>query len=337
MFRYSLLAIIVLITACNTGKNKPDVSHIKVDITIERFEKLFFSIDTNNIPAGLEKVVAQSGFYTDFMENILQVPSDSGLNNTGLTIVRQFISSYRPIYDSVEEKYRNMDWLKKDLTDAFKYVKYYYPQYKVPKVVTYIAPLDAPGTVLTAQYLGIGLHQYAGKNFSVYQSPDIQELYPVYISRRFDKEYMVPNCMKAIVDDVYPDKSVGRPLIEQMIEKGKAWYLLDHFLPDAADTVKTGFTKKQLEWCRDNEGNIWGYVVKNENLYSIEPATIQNYIGEAPFTQGMPEGSSPGNIGQWIGWQIVNKFASEHKEMTTQQVLHMPARAIFEGAKYRPK
>ena len=44
--------------------------------------------------------------------------------------------------------------------------------------------------------------------------------------------------MKSVADDIYPDKSVGRPLIEQMIEKGKHWFLLDKFLPDAPDSVK---------------------------------------------------------------------------------------------------
>ena len=34
-----------------------------------------------------------------------------------------------------------------------------------------------------------------------------------------------------IVDDLFPDQSNGKPLIEQMVEKGKQWYLLDKFLP----------------------------------------------------------------------------------------------------------
>jgi hypothetical protein len=141
--------------------------------------------------------------------------------------------------------------------------------------------------------------------------------------------------MKAVVDDVYQDRSTGKPLIEQMIEKGKQWFLLDHFAPDAADSVKTGFTQKQLDWVTENEGNIWPLVLK-ENLYSIEPAVIQTYIGEAPFTQNMPQ-ASPGNIGQWIGWRIVQRFAERDEKLSVQEVMQTPAKAIFEGANYRPK
>ncbi|HUQ96666.1 MAG TPA: hypothetical protein VM010_03305, partial [Chitinophagaceae bacterium] len=105
--------------------------------------------------------------------------------------------------------------------------------------------------------------------------------------------------------------------------------------PDAADSVKTGYTQKQLDWVTENEGNIWPVIVK-ENLYSIEPSVIQTYIGEAPFTQTMTE-ASPGNIGQWIGWRIVQKFADRNKKISVPEIMQMPAKEIVEGANYRPK
>jgi hypothetical protein len=334
MFRYILFATIVLLTACTNNENKPDVSGIKVNVKIERFEQDFFKIDTANLQAGLKSLKEKyPSFYPIYIQQILQVaPTDP----TSSTIVKNIISGYRPINDSIQKKYNNLGWLEKDLSDNFRYVKYYYPEYKVPKVITFIATLDAPGAVLTPEHLGIGLHQFAGKNFSVYQDPEVQQMYPYYISRRFDKEYILANGMKAIADDIYPDQSTGRPLIEQMIEKGKQWYLLTHFVPDTHDSIVTGYTKKQLDWAKENEGNVWAYITKNENIYSIEPHVIQTYIGEAPFTQAMPE-ASPGNIGQWIGWQIVKKFAEQNEQLSLQQILASPPKKIFEESKYRPK
>jgi hypothetical protein len=323
---------LVLFFSCKS-KNTPDVSHINVDVQIDRFEKTFFALDTNTLQQSLGDLRnAYPAFYPTFMRDILGVnPADTAT----FPVIKTIISSYRSLNDTIQEKYSNLAWLQNELTYDFRFVKYYYSDYKIPRVITFIGTLDAPGIVLTPQYLGIGLHQYAGKNFSGYQSAEVQQLYPAYISRRFDKEYISANCMKAVVDDLYPDKSTGKPLIEQMIEKGKQWFLLDHFAPDAADSVKTGFTQKQLNWVTENEGNIWPVVLK-ENLYSIEPFVIQTYIGEAPFTQNMPQ-ASPGNIGQWIGWRIVQKFAERNKKLSVQQVLQTPAKAIFEGANYRPK
>lgn len=334
MMRFLVLAIFVLFIGCNSGKNKPDVSDIKVDLQVERFEQGFFKIDTNNIAGGLADLRnAYPRFYPFFMQNILQV---NPIDPASFQIIKGIVSGYKPINDSIQKKYGDLDAVKDELAEGYRFVKYYYPSYRVPRIITYIGTFDAPGIVLTPDYLGIGLHQYAGKNFSVYQAQQIQQMYPSYISRRFDKEYIAANAMKAVVDDVYPDKSVGRPLVEQMIEKGKQWFLLDKFLPDAADSVKTGFTKKQLDWIEENEGNAWAYIVKNENLYSIEPPVIQTYIGEAPFTQGMPE-TSPGNIGQWFGWRIVQKFAEANEKMTVQEILQTSPKAILDATKYRPK
>ncbi|MBD0366412.1 MAG: gliding motility lipoprotein GldB, partial [Flavisolibacter sp.] len=44
-----------------------------------------------------------------------------------------------------------------------------------------------------------------------------------------------------------------------------------------------------------------------------------------------------GNIGQWIGWRIVQQLADKNEKLTVQQVIETPARKVFEGAGYRPK
>ena len=327
------IAATILFFSCSNETNKPDVSDIKVNFKIERFEQSFFKIDTSNIPAGIHQVNQQFPYFFPFyVQQILRVPPAEATS-----VIKQILIGYAPINDSIQKKYSNLNWLKDELTTGFKYVKYYYPSYKLPDVITFIGTFDAPGVVLTSHYLGIGLHQYAGKNFSVYKDQQLQEMYPDYISRRFDKEYMGVNSMKAIVDDIYPDSSTAKPLIEQMIEKGKQWYLLDKFLPGTPDSLVTGYTKRQLDWVKNNEGNIWGFFTSNTDIYTIDPAVIQDYIGEAPFTRGMPEGASPGNIGQWVGWQIVKKFAEKKPELTVQQVLATPARTIFGEAKYKPK
>src|SRR5215211_7237817 len=328
-----VLAIVLFIFSCSNEKNSPDVSDIKVDFKLERFEQSFFKIDTNNLPNELNRINSRfPAFFPLYMQEILRLPPSQAIPP-----IKQILATYAPINDSIQKKYNNLNWLKEDLTAGFKHVKYYYPSYKLPDVITFIGTFDAPGIILTPRYLGIGLHQYAGKNFSVYQDAQLQEIYPSYISRRFDKEYMTANAIKAIVDDIYPDSSVGRSLLEQMIEKGKQWYLLNRFMPETADSIKTGYSQNQVKWVQKNEGNIWGYVTQNTDIYTIDPAVIQDYIGEAPFTRGMPEGSAPGNIGQWVGWRIVEKFAEKKGTFTAQQVLATPAKTLFQESGYKPK
>ena len=275
-------------------------------------------------------------FLQDFAVNILGTEPLSDTSVQAYTVCRSFLSSYRPLKVAISGKFQNLGTIQEDLQKSLRNLKYYFPGYNLPsKVVAYIGPFDAPGAALTRYTLGIGLQLYAGRDFSFYTSPQGQELFPLYISRRFEKEYIVPNSIKALVEDLYPDESTGKPLIEEMIDKGKNWYLLDLLMPETADSLKTGFTAAQLAWCNANEGQIWNYFLEND-LYTIDPERIKNYIGDGPYTQGMPQ-ASPGNIGQWVGLQIVHKYAGAHPDLPVAELLKTSAKQILEGSSYKPK
>ena len=344
----SLLAgglFFVAISGCNSGKEKgPDVSDIQVNFTIDRFDQAFFSIDSNNILPGLNKVYAQYPVITPiFLNNILGLDSASTLPG-----VRSFLSSSGGVYSSAQATFKDLQPFENDLRNAFRHVKYYFPDYALPKhIVTTVGPLNAlaqtsnglSSDFLGEDFLGIGLQFYLGADYPFYAEPFfIENVAPRYRSRRFSKEYAVSDAMQLITDDLFPDRSQGKPLIEQMIERGKQWWLLDKFLPDTPDSIKTGYTQHQLDWCTHNEADIWNFLVTNEkDLYTVNQVTIQTYIGEGPFTQGMPQEDSPGNIGQWIGWQIIKKFAAKNPGMKPADLMTTPAKKILEEAKYKPR
>ncbi len=337
MKRFFPTLLLLLVFACKNGKNHPDVSGINVNVRIERFDQAFFTLDTNHIREGLLRLNQEFPYFlNDFTVNILGASplSDTSLNS--FEACRAFLTSYLPVKDSITMKFSNMQGLESGLKKGFQYIKYYFPGYQLPpKVVAFIGPFDAPGVALTRYTLAIGLQLYAGRDFNFYHSAQGQDLFPLYISRRFEPEYVVPNCMKALAEDIFPDKSQGKPLVYQMIEKGKYWWLLDQLLPETADSLKTGFTVKQLDWCKQNEGQIWNFFLQND-LYTLDPEMIKNYVGDAPYTQGMPE-ASPGNIGQWVGWQIVQKYAALHPDLGPDAIMKIEPRVIFEEVKYKPR
>jgi hypothetical protein len=338
MKKISLFVILITtLIACNNKPKGPDVSGIKADVKIERFEKSFFSLDTNTISQSLLKLQQEfPGFYFDYMQNLLGVSGSDTSYNTVMA-VKQMIGSYSSLNTIVQKKIGDIGKIEKELEQSIKYVKYYFPDYKIPKFTSFIGTLDAPGVALTDNYIAIGLQQYAGKDFEGYLSKEVQQLYPTYISRRFEPAYIATNCIKTIVTDIFPDKSKGKNLLEQMIEKGKEWYVLSLLMPGTADSLKTGYTQKQLDWCKTEEGQIFNYITQRENIETIDQDIIKYYIGEAPFTQGMPESFSPGNIGQWVGWQIVNKYAAKNSSLSVKEIMNTSPRAILDGAKYKPK
>lgn len=339
-----LLLSAALAACTNNKKNIPDVSDIRVSLAVQRFDQDFFSIDTLQLNTSLSRLQHKYPVLLGpFLETVIGVTDTSG--------VKAFFRLHKPLYDSAQTIYADFDPVRSQLEEAFRYVKHYFPGYRQPAtIIPVLGPMnsmqdlarmgngDYTPNFMGDGFTGISLQFYLGGNFSLYSNEYfINNVAPRYRSRRFSREYITADVMKLVVDDLFPDRSAGRSLIEQMIEKGKQWWLLDHFLPRAADSVKTGYTQRQLNWCRENEGLIWSFIMKNETLQSVNPATIQTYIGEGPFTSVFPQEDSPGNIGAWIGWQIVSKFAEKKPELKPEQVMQTPAEQVLEKAKYKPK
>jgi hypothetical protein len=138
-----------------------------------------------------------------------------------------------------------------------------------------------------------------------------------------------------MLDDMFPTKSSGKPLIEQMIEAGKRLYVLDALLPETPDTIKTGYTFKQLEGCFKNEKNIWIFFIENNLLYETEPTLIAPYLNDGPNTPELGS-DSPAFIGQFTGWQIVKKWMSANKKKPLKEMMQKNAKELFDEAKYKP-
>lgn len=334
----------LLASGCNNENNKPDISSVQVKLDVQRFDQDFFSIDTTNTVQSVEALAKKyPAFLNVFMQEIAGLPDPPSVNT--------FHRFYKPVYDTAQQIYKNFEPVRKEIETAFRYVKYYFPEYTAPsKIVTVVGPMHSPNDLARMQngeytpnfigpdLLGISLQFYLGKNFSWYTDAEfINNIVPRFRSRRFSKEYIISDVMKLVADDVHPDNSGTLPLAERMIGKGKYWWLIDKFLPDHPDSVKTGYTAAQLEWCKENEGFMWSYIVKNENLFTIDPRVIQTYIGEGPFTNVFPQEYSPGNIGPWIGWQIIKKFEANNPGLTPAEIMKLPPKQILEQAKYKPK
>jgi hypothetical protein len=328
-----IACIVLSLLGCNAKKRSPDVSGIKVALQVERFEKDFFAVDTLHLNASLQALNnAHPGFTQDFLFNIMGTTPDSAKKD-----VPAFVRTYQSLYAASLQKYSNFTPIEEKVKKGLQFVHFYFPAYKLPgKLITFIGPINSYGNIITANALAVGLQLYMGREYPLYLSEMAQQLYPLYVSRRFEPAYIPVNCMKNIIDDMYPNNSMGRPLVEQMVESGKRMFVLDRLLPDAPDSIKTGYTQKQLEECYENEKNIWSFFVQNDLLYKADPNLTRDYMNDGPNTAALGE-ASPGNIGQFIGMQIVAKWMEKNKDLPLDVLMKAPPRQIFEEAKYKPK
>lgn len=334
---YTSFLLCLAFTACKRNK-KIDVRNIPVDVKIERFDKDFDLLRTK--PLALQVTALQSKygmFYQDFIERVLKIGSTADTNY--YKNLRDVFAgkAYSDLKHDVDAAYPNTDKQDAELTDAFRRVKYYYPQKKLPKVYAYFSGFQAQTTIGDG-YLSIGLDLFLGADSKFY--PALVESFPHYLSRRFTPDNITPRVVEIMArEEMFPEDDRDQSLLSKMVYNGKILYFMDQTMPDVADSTKIGFTAKQLKWCEDFKGNIWGFFLEENLLYETDFQKIQKYLNEAPFTPGLGEkNESAPKLGVWTGWQIVKQYMDKHPNVTLQQLMiDRDAQKILNESKYRPK
>lgn len=332
MIKFLSITAAVLLLSCNSAQKTPDISAIDVPLSTIRFEQSLFTMDTLRLDVSLQKLAGQVPFFTqDFLYNILATSPQTAVKD-----VPQFMRAYQSMYKQASTQFASIKTEEAAIKEGLKYVKYYFPAYKLPtKLITFIGPINSFGNIITIDALAIGLQMYLGKNDPIYVSEEGQSLYPIYVSRRFERSYMATNCMKNIMDDMFPLQDAGAPLCEQMVEAGKRLYFLKQVQPNTPDSIVTGYTAAQLEGCYKSEKDIWSFFVQNNLLFQKDPSLIGDYMTDGPKTAVFGD-ASPGFIGQFVGYQIVEAWLQKNKGLSLAKVMQTPAKIIFEQAKYKP-
>ncbi len=116
---------------------------------------------------------------------------------------------------------------------------------------------------------------------------------PVYARQKMTREDIVRDALTGWLTVEFVFRPLKNDLISGMIYQGKIMYLLQQILPEEKGYRLLGFTAEQEEWCRNNEEQIWRFLIENDYLFSTQQRIMTKYLNDAPFTSGMPV-ESPG-------------------------------------------
>jgi hypothetical protein len=339
---FLLFAIFLCVNACECGKGKdiPNVEDIKMDVNIRRFDQALFALDTNNIQLGLTQLEESYPEFAPIFFNQILGANDSTIAPEGhLQYIRGFVSHppVRKLYDTCQVVYPDLKWLEKDFQQAFQFYKYYFPLQTLPgDVVTYMSEYTLAGFLYGENSIGVGLDFYLGEKYPYLVYNPSNPNFSQYLTRTFNKDHIVSKSMRLLVQDMLgPVK--GNRMIDHMIHNGKELYILDHLLPYAPDSVRLEFSQKQVDWCEDNEANIWAYFFSEKLLYSTDFNVYRKFVEPSPNSPGMPE-EAPGRTANWLGWQIVKAFMEKNPTTSMEQLMTISdAQFIMDKSKYRPK
>lgn len=309
--------MIVGLGACSKKKDTSfDLSNIQVETDIVRFEQQFYtasSEDLGSLKASFEYLFPAS-------------------DPDSVWIAKMNDEDERYLYENSQKEFKDFTEQKEKLTSLFRHVKYYYPKFVEPKVITILSNVDFNNKVIYADsLLFISLDTYLGAEHEVYED------YPKYVKQNFTSEHLIVDVAEQIAQPILR-QAESKSYVSNMIQQGKKMKLIESFLPDTDKAEIIGYTPDQYLWAEINEESIWKYFINKEMLYSNDPSLTERFISDAPFSKFYLEvdQASPGRIGVWFGWQIINSFM-DNNDVSLQEMLVLDNEEIFKNSKYKPK
>lgn len=309
--------IVIVIMSCNkSSKIENEIDQIQVEVNVDRFDQKFAKATTENL-SGL-KAEYPHLFPKQFHDSVWI----ARINDT----IQQELSL------EVHKAFPNFNIQEEEIYSLFQHVKYYFPEFISPKIVTVTSDVEYKNSVIYADSIVlIGLDNYLGEDHHFYEGIS------KYLRKNFKSEQIVVDVASEIGKRMI-SRTRDRTFLSHIVMYGKGLYLKDKVIPFKADAKKIGYTNDEYEWAVANESEVWRYFVEKDLLFSTETKLLERFVLPSPFSKFYLEldNESPGRLGQYIGWQIVRAYM-DNNDVSLQEMLRTPAEEIFNKSRFKPK
>ena len=76
--------------------------------------------------------------------------------------------------------------------------------------------------------------------------------------------------------------------------------------------------------------------MEKRDLFKTESSILSSYMNNGPFTAEVTQ-ESPGRLGWWVGWRIVDSYMRNNANITLHQLFEeTDAQKILEQSFYKP-
>lgn len=324
-----------------TVKQIPGLDDIPLDYTIYRFEDILYSLDTTDLLNSIGEVERiHPAFSQIFFTQVL--PTQDADSQFGFYDEIKKIIKYAPlrnIYDTVQQVFPNDNFFRKDLDDAFRRYKHYFPGEKEPNIYTYVSNFRFQSFIFQENNrdgVALGLDLFLAPGFDYRQIDPTNPVFSDYTIPSYTKEQVPKRVIEQLLEDKMGQLNPGNKLIDHMLYYGKKIYLLNEILPRLDLSVHNEYNKKEMEWCQKNEREIWAFLLEKELLYKSDNSTIAWYARPAPTSRNMP-GESPGRAANFIGYKIVKSYMERFPETSLTDLINLRDGTEFlKNSKYKP-
>ncbi len=290
---------------------------VEEKIAIARYDRLLYEY------VSAHSVVAWQKMNTDYtritrllIEDILQLGSvmEPSIN-------QQLISYFKDsvliqLFDDVEEKYRNLDFLEKQLAGSFRQLKKEIPSLTVSRIYTQVSALNE-SIIVEDSLIGISLDKYMGRDYPLYR-----DYYYDYQCRTMTPDRIAPDCLSFYLQYEYPFGFMTRPsLLNVILYFGKIHYIVSRVLGYNSMEEELGYTPEEIKWCRKNKNLVWERMVARGHLRSTDPMIVRSYTRPSPQPVHFSGEEAPPFIGIWMGARIIESYMKNNRKVTFRQLL----------------
>ena len=326
------LSISILLASCVRDPLKINVSNVSVDLIIKHFDVDLLKIKPEQMQSAIPELKKS---YNDFFDIFTyRMISIGGIDQANFSEMLNSFIADTLIRDLESDVATKIDTIRigKEILDAFKHYRYYFPQKEIPVIYTCISGFNQ-SVVISKDLVGISLDKYLGASSPFYVKLGL----PEYKRKNMYSSRIVPDVMYGWAAAEWPKDDKSNNLLSQMIQEGKLMYFMDAMLPELNDSLKMGYSEDKLDYCRENEAKMWTFLAEQKLLFTTDRMSIKRFIDDGPYTSAFGQ-SSPARTGVWLGWQIVRSYMKENKEVKLSELMDdSDFQSILNHSGYQPR
>jgi len=336
------LLLTCLMMGCFGDRDTPDVSDIDVSVEGINYDDAFLALESgDNLKSSLAVLQYQYPSMTQvYIDYVMEMRHPRDTSDAYLAFLDGFLqsASVAGLKHRVDSVHTDRSAYDRQFEDAFRYLKHYFPERNSPAVYYMLSEYSIAAFVFTESErqdaLGISLDMYMGRDYPYKQLFPTNPAFSAYLTRSFEKSYVVKKGMDAIIADIvgFPN---GSRMIDQMLHNGKKQYILEKLLPETPDSILWEYTGSQMDWVNSNELNLYSHFTSQEMLYSEDQMKYIKFVNPSPNSPGLPE-EAPGRTANFIGYKIIEAYMKRSGDSLLELADQKNSQDILTTARYRP-
>lgn len=319
----------VCFCSCNGQNTNANSITSAVPMPINRFDKELFQLINSDDTTLNQQLLAKYPQMTEILgKGILnmQSPDLPGF----FAKLENFYSepTLKKLYGDAIQKYDSVAGLEQSLGNAFAWIHENFPTMQIPALYMHVSGFNQ-NVLVGDNLLSLSIDKYMGEDYPLYQ-----DFFYDYQRSKMQPSHVVPDYVAGWLMSEYPFDGKENVLLDRMIYEGKIKYMVLLALPEMTPANLFGYTDQSWEWCKNNEANLWKAIVERKHLYTPDQMTTMKYFEDMPAH--FLTSDAPGNIGSWIGLQIITQYMNETNATPEALMNNNNPQEILTLSKYKP-